>query len=53
LSLVGDERSCYRKCLHDISEIATKKELISPGPVESHVQTAVLKALDAEHRLEH
>lgn len=50
LGLIGAEHASYRKCLHDICELATKKELVGPGSVESHVQTAVLKALDAEGR---
>jgi len=46
LALIDDELKSYRNCLHDISEIATKKGLISRSAVESHVQLAILKALD-------
>lgn len=50
LALAGAEQASYRKCLHDISEIATKKELISKGTVETHVQNAILKALNTENQ---
>ncbi len=45
LALAGDERTSYKNCLHDITEIATKKELSSKSAVESHVQTAILKVV--------
>ncbi|MGB7283828.1 MAG: hypothetical protein WBE13_16300 [Candidatus Acidiferrum sp.] len=48
LALAGVERTSYKNCLHDITEIATKKELISKAAVESHVQTAILKVVNAD-----
>jgi hypothetical protein len=48
LALAGADQTSYRNVLHDISEIATEKELISKGTVETHVQTAILKVVNAE-----
>ncbi len=42
VGLTGVELASYRQSLHDISEIATKKDLISAASVESHVKTAIL-----------
>jgi hypothetical protein len=48
LALAGDERTSYKNCLYDVTEIATKNELISKAAVESHVQTAILKVVNAD-----
>jgi hypothetical protein len=48
LALAGAEQAAYRKCLHDISGIATEQEFISKGTVETLIQTAILKTLNGE-----
>lgn len=48
LALAGADQTSYRSVLHDISEVATEKELISKATVEANVQTAILKVVHGE-----